>query len=169
VKEIYISDKELLIAYKNISERFRPLFKLLVYSGVRLTQALGGIKYLANAITKGDVCRIPVNSVSRGNKKVYWIYFPSSFLDELRGFDTHFNPYTYQKGIKFNRVSASAVRKWHLNFLIEQSIPESVCDFVQGRASVTVGSAHYLAKTQQADVWYAKAVPKLLRIFSSED
>jgi intergrase/recombinase len=45
---------------------------------------------------------------------------------------------------------------------------ESVADFIQGRASVTVGSAHYLAKTQQADVSYAKIVPKLLPLFPFE-
>jgi len=38
------------------------------------------------------------------------------------------------------------MRKCHLNFLIENGIPESVADFIQGRASMTVDSAHYLAK-----------------------
>jgi intergrase/recombinase len=48
--------------------------------------------------------------------------------------------------------------------MIEQGTPESVFDFIQGRASVTVGSAHYLAKTNQADLWYSKAIPKLIDI-----
>ena len=60
----------------------------------------------------------------------------------------------------------STIRKWHLNFLIEHSIPESVADFIQGRASVTVVSAHYLAKTQQADLWYGKVVDKLMDILN---
>jgi len=38
-----------------------------------------------------------------------------------------------------------------LNKLIELGVPESIADFIQGRASVTVGSTHYLNKTKQAD------------------
>ncbi|MCK4736062.1 MAG: hypothetical protein KAT65_26640 [Methanophagales archaeon] len=115
-------------------------------------------------VVKEDVARIPVNSISKGNKKLYWIYFPSTFLEELKQFDTSHNRHSYQKWIKFNRVSASTLRKWNLNFMIERGIPESVCDFIQGRASITVGSAHYLAKTNQADLWYSKVIPTLIDI-----
>ena len=45
-------------------------------------------------------------------------------------------------------------------FLILNGVPESVADFIQGRASVTVGSSHYLAKTKQADEWYSRIVDK---------
>jgi intergrase/recombinase len=69
-----------------------------------------------------------------------------------------------QKWIEFNSVSASTLRKWNLNFMIERGIPESVSDFIQGRASVTVGSAHYLAKTNQADLWYSEILPRLIDI-----
>jgi intergrase/recombinase len=164
VREIYISDAELQAAHENLREQVKPLFKLLVYSGARFTQTLEGVKHLHNVVIKDEICRIPINAISRGNKKAYWIYLPSSFLDKLQRFDTHFNFYYYQQGIQHGRVSASTIRKWHLNFLIEHGVPESVADFIQGRASVTVGSAHYLAKTQQADLWYAKVVPQLLEI-----
>jgi len=50
--------------------------------------------------------------------------------------------------------------------MIEHGIPESVSDFIQGRASVTVGSAHYLAKTNQADIWYSKVIPVLVDVLS---
>jgi len=50
--------------------------------------------------------------------------------------------------------------------MIEHGIPESVSDFIQGRASVTVGSAHYLAKTNQADIWYSKILPTLVDVLS---
>lgn len=49
------------------------------------------------------------------------------------------------------------LRKWHYNFLIENSVPESVCDFVQGRSlGKSVGGMHYLAKTKQADRFYSR-------------
>ncbi len=38
--------------------------------------------------------------------------------------------------------------------------------FIQGRASITVGSMHYLAKVKQADEWYSRVADKLLEIFS---
>ena len=53
-----------------------------------------------------------------------------------------------------------------LNRYFEHGIPESVSDFIQGRASVTVGSAHYLAKTNQADIGYSKVIPTLVDILS---
>ncbi len=36
--------------------------------------------------------------------------------------------------------SAKYLRKWNYNFLILNGIPESVADFIQGRALITVGS-----------------------------
>ena len=44
--------------------------------------------------------------------------------------------------------------KWFYNFLILNNIPESVADFIEGRAPESVGSMHYLAKVKQADYWY---------------
>ena len=35
--------------------------------------------------------------------------------------------------------------------MILNEVPESVADFIQRRASITVGSMHYLAKVKQAD------------------
>jgi len=61
------------------------------------------------------------------------------------------------------------LRKWQYNFLIANNVPESVADFIQGRAPSTVGSMHYLAKVKQADEWYAKVVSQLLSLFPSEN
>ena len=122
------------------------------------------MKRLGEGVTKGDIYRIPINSISKGKKKAYWLYLPSSFLYELKSCNGINGD--MRKKIKYGRVSASTIRKWNLNFLIENGIPESVADFIQGRASVTVGSSHYLAKTNQADLFYLKVIPKLLNILS---
>jgi len=50
--------------------------------------------------------------------------------------------------------------------LILNGVPESVADFIQGRASITVGSMHYLTKVKQADEWYLRVADKLMEIFS---
>ena len=55
IREIYISDNELKEAYQSINEEVRPLFKLLVYSGARLTQAIEGMKRLGRCYERGCI------------------------------------------------------------------------------------------------------------------
>ncbi|MCS7145020.1 MAG: integrase [Archaeoglobaceae archaeon] len=64
------------------------------------------------------------------------LYFPSSL--ELKRIEMHYD--VAREKTKIGRVSASTIRKWNFNFLIKQGVPESVAEFIQGRASTTVGS-----------------------------
>jgi intergrase/recombinase len=166
VREIYISDNELKEAYQKTENRFKTLFKLLVFSGMRLTQSLEGIKNLENIVIKNNIARIPISSLSKGKKKGFWIYFPLEFLPELKMLLIKHCYYTYSNKIMNGRVSASTIRKWNYNFLIENRVPESIADFIQGRASTSVGSAHYLNKTIQADREYNRILDKLINILS---
>ncbi len=50
------------------------------------------------------------------------------------------------------------------NVLILNCVPESVADFIQGRASITVGSIHYLAKVKQTDEWCSRVVDKIRKV-----
>lgn len=102
VREIYITDMELKEAYQNINEEVKPLFKLLVYSGARLTQAIAGMKRLKEGVTKEGIYRIPINFVSKGSKRAYWLYLPTSFLNELDVFDRCYT--TCQREIKYKRA-----------------------------------------------------------------
>ena len=86
---------------------------------------------------------------------------PAEIVDELKPFSYN---YWYYQQIRYNRVDANSIRKWHLNKLIELGVPESIADFIQGRASVTVGSTHYLNKTAQADREYSRIVSELLKV-----
>jgi len=131
---------------------------------MRLTQLLEGINNLENAVIKEEIVRIPISSFSKGKKKGFWIYFPLKFLSELKMFETKYCYYTYTEKIKKGRVSANTIRKWNYNFLIENRVPESIADFIQGRASTSIGSAHYLNKTIQADGEYAIIANKFLNI-----
>jgi len=69
---------------------------------------------------------------------------------------------------RFCRFSLPAKypRKWNYNFLILNGVLESVADFIQGRASITFGSMHYLAKVEQASKWYSRVVDRLIELFS---
>ncbi len=72
-----------------------------------------------------------------------------------------------EHGVKnyFSRrgLPAKCLGKWNYNVLILNCVPESVADFIQGRASITVGSMHYLAKVKQADECVAELLIKLER------
>ncbi len=162
VREVFITSEELIEAYNNILPKYRTLFKLLVYSGMRLDQACEMLATFEHEklVIKDDLglARYPVASISKGYKRAYWAYMPLSFAKELD--QIYINYGTAKKAVYYKRVSALSIRKWHLNFMIENGIPESVADFIQGRASVTVGSTHYLNKTKQADQFYSKVVDK---------
>ncbi len=163
-REIFISDDELKEAYyshirKQNDEELELVFLLLVYSGLRLKHLWRALKAFdpQNVVQVNEkVIRYPVFSVSRGKKKAYWLYYPSSIkLRKItQGYDY------FEENIIYKRVSAITIRSWNYNFLIFKGVPESVADFIQGRASVTVGSRHYLAKTKQADEWYSRIVDK---------
>ena len=161
-REVYITDNELREAYSKIKkEELKLVFKLLVFSGIRLKHLWLALKEFnsSNLVVKSNIARYPISTVAKATKKAYWLYMPAELIEELKPL-THGYDY-YQKGIKHGRVDANSIRKWHLNKLIELGVPESVADFIQGRASLTVGSTHYLNKTKQADEFYSKIVDNL--------
>jgi intergrase/recombinase len=167
-REIFIDDEELLEAYDNIKDSLKPFFKLLVYSGIRLSHAFRMvISYDSiNLKIKDNIARYPINWLSKGKKRGYWCYIPKEFAKELESLAVYENYHTYSKGLQYKRVSAVTIRKWHYNFLIEHDVQESIADFIQGRASLTVGSTHYLNKTKQADRAYSKIVDELLKVIA---
>lgn len=94
----------------------------------------------------GKVARYPIASASKGKKKAFWMHFPAEL--EIKPMNVSYH--VAREKLNLGRVSANSIRKWNYNFLILNEVPESVADFIQGRASVTVGSSHYLEKTRQA-------------------
>ena len=163
-REKFISDEELKEAYysyiRKINDEERELvFLVLVFSGLRLKQVVEALQNYdeSNVVEVNEkVKRYPVGFVSKGQKKAFWLYYPSWL--ELKRLSKGYA--FFKDNLAYKRVSANTIRKWHYNFLILNGVPESVADFIQGRASVTVGSAHYLAKTKQADEWYSRIVDK---------
>ena len=166
VQEIYISDEELIEAYNKLKNRklaFRTIFKMLVYSGARLKHVYEALKTFnpERVVIMNKIARYPITHLSRGAKKGYWLYFPAEFLDELKNVEITMDYKTVQGKIAYKRVNAETIRKWHFNFMIiENDVPESIADFIQGRRPATVGSAHYLNKIKLADREYSKIVDK---------
>jgi intergrase/recombinase len=162
---MYIGDEELIDAYRHIDAEYRPMFKLLTFSGVRLKQMYYGFAHVDIVVEKNGIARIPISSEARGNKKAFWIVIPSDFLQELQHTELSHNYHTYVKKIRYGRVTAKTLRNWNFNFLLENDVSESIADFIQGRSSVTVGSSHYMNKTRHADRAYQKISEKMKNLF----
>ena len=135
-------------------------FKLILYSGIRLIEAVEFLRtYDSNRLMEGElIAKYPL-SMDRGTKKVLYVYIPASFAKELRRIPDLGLDATERYFVK--RLAAKYLRKWQYNFLIENDVSESVVDFIQGRSlSQSVGGLHYLAKAKQADRFYARVVDK---------
>ena len=164
VVEIYPSDQEIVDAYAAISDEHKPLYCALVYSGNRLSQVLDTIRSFSpsDVAYDGDIAYISAAAHARGSKQSYRLFFPASFIPTLIAYarsPSVKQAYgTIQKRLAHGRVSAKTIRKWHLNFLVEHGVTESIADFIQGRRPATVGSAHYLNKVKGA-VTALSAIP----------
>ena len=162
VVEIYPSNQEIIEAYNACPPEYRTFFKALVYTGNRFSQLYAALRnFNPQEVTIiGDVAHLPSASLSSGTKRSYRLFFPAAFIPELSKISLQSED-NIKKGIQHGRVSAKTIRKWNLNFLVENGVSESIADFMQGRAPVTVGSAHYLNKIKQSVDAYQKVVEHL--------
>ncbi|WP_457550092.1 integrase [Archaeoglobus sp.] len=165
VRAIFISDNEIVEAWENHvinqPDDIRILFKLLVYSGVRASHAVPLLNTFDRSqlieIEEKGIARYPILEFSKGQKRGYFAYIPLEFArEELRRIKISYRDYTERA--RYKRVSANTIRKWHYNFMIENEVPESVADFIQGRKPASVGAMHYLAVARQADRLYSRLV-----------
>jgi len=159
-------DFKVIEAFRGIEdERYQLVYKLLAFSGIRLREAV----YLFNnfdenrlIIVNDKIAKYPL-SLERKTKRSFYAYMPKDLVIELRKIEL--NEKATARYLERRGLPAKYLRKWNYNFLILNGVPESVADFIQGRASITIGSMHYLAKVKQADEWYSRIVDKLLKIF----
>jgi intergrase/recombinase len=145
-------------------ERYRKFFKFLAFSGKRAREAIWFFNHFDNSklIVNQKIAKYPLSS-NMGTKKSYYAYLPRDFALELERMKI--DEKTASKYFERRGLAPKYLRKWNYNFLILQGVPESVADFIQGRASITVGAMHYLAKVKQADEWYSRIADKLLDFF----
>ncbi|WP_297536512.1 integrase [Thermococcus sp.] len=172
VREVFISDDEVRKAYLEVKKRgiiSKSLFLLLVFSGIRLSQAVELLRtydYTKLQIINEKAAKYPIFSMTKGKKKAFWAYGPLDFFEELEPWNVKYN--TAKDLVRYRRVSANTLRKWHYTFLIRQGVPADIADFIQGRTSERVGATHYLNKTLLADEWYSAVVDKLKKILEGD-
>ncbi len=155
------TDQDVISAFRKITrERDRILFQILAFSGIRITELVKMLTEFdpSRLITDGKISKYPLN-YNRGNKRSQYVYMPSELATKHHRF--YINKDTVSRDLRQYGVAPKYLRKWFYNFLIMNNVPESVADFIEGRAPESVGSMHYLAKVKQADYWYSNVVEKL--------
>jgi len=134
VREVYVSDHEISEAWKHIRDRreeARLLFKAMVLSGIRLAQLVRVFETYDSARLQfplEGITRYPLKDISKGKKKGFWAYFSTDFVPELRRFSV--KETTAWDWVRYGRVSANSIRKWHYNFLIRRGVPADIADFI---------------------------------------
>ena len=159
------TDQDAKNAYQKIKkEKDRILFEILAFSGIRITELVKMLKEFdpTRSITDKQISKYPLN-YSGGNKRSQYVYMPSGLAKKLHKF--YINKDTVSRELRQYGIAPKYLRKWFYNFLIMNNVPESVADFIEGRAPESVGSMHYLAKVKQADYWYLQVQDKLCSPF----
>jgi len=173
VRDVFISDDDVRRAYAEVKKRGvipEALFLILVFSGIRLSQAVELLRtydYTKLQIINEKAAKYPIFSTARGKKRAFWAYGPREFFEELEPMEVKYT--TAKDLVSYGQVSANTLRKWHYTFLIRQGVPADVADFIQGRASERVGATHYLNKTLLADEWYSAVVEELKKILEGRE
>ena len=84
------TDEIIREAYSKLKgERAKTVFKILMYSGIRTTELVKMLSEFnkTKLIIDGEIAKYPLN-YSRDQKKVFYVYLPMKFAQELHGFYT---------------------------------------------------------------------------------
>lgn len=142
------------------------LYKLLIYSGLRLSHAFELLKEIAEGkitekdlIVKDGVAAFDINRFSKGKKKVYYAFMPSSFAKELlENKDLFKKMPKSDRSIKFlkkaakRKAGASNIRDWFLNKAIfKLKANRTLVNFMQGRADEKGAWLNYVSIKQELE------------------
>jgi len=172
--KVFITDEHIREALKLIEEKWNDeatttLYKLLVYSGIRLEHAWRLLTTFDQRllIIEDDVAMYPIDDLTRGNKRGYFAFMPSDFAETLRKYDIlklpsykdRLAPHRWKPPID-NPVSPIRIRAWFQNFAIEHGVRVEALRFIVGHSPVTVGEAHYYNMKKIAREEYRKLIGK---------
>ena len=143
----------------------RLAFKLLVFTGLRLTHVI----YLLNTfdknklLLKGNIAKYPISEAGSENKPVFFAYMPRDFVEtEMKQVIVDY-PYVKNR-INYKGINASAIRKWFVNFFADYDAPIEVIRFIIGQIPKTITEEYYLKLERHADRWYSKLVDELKKV-----
>ncbi|MHC1603071.1 MAG: integrase [Methermicoccaceae archaeon] len=171
--DVDISVDDVVRGYKATPDELKPLFKLLAYSGQRLTHTIKAlVSWSADYIT--DVGTTPNGSklmkynlqgVSEGTKMAAFMYYSAEFEPQMmelgrrlrEGAASYTDVGRYASSLSGDigggtGITAKMLRKWQYNFIIDNGVGgDAIADFIQGRSIGTVGGRQYREKKKHAD------------------
>ena len=167
----YVPSDEAVITGISKLKRNSPLellYLVLATSGIRYSEAIMFLStYDSNQfIVSNNYVSYNVSEL-RHTKNINNIYLPLFVYKQLKHISNTKHALRQRYNERHVGFSFKYLRKWQYNFLLYNNVPESVADFIQGRASKSIAANHYLAKSQQAGFWYSKIVSNLERVFSN--
>ena len=143
-------------------EKEQKLWQTIVYTGIRGEHAIRFLETFnkENLEFENGIARYDSSKLGRGGKKGYWIFLPIDFAKSLKQYKFGENPLD---DIRYRKVNASQLRKWHLNVMRLKKyglkVDQDVAEFIQGRGVYEVGSTHYFEMTEAA----TEEAPDILR------
>lgn len=177
-----LTDSDILEQYQKMPEELKPIFKIMVYSGVRCAQLLRLLSSKYKVIEDmGTYIKVSAQDVQLGTRKKFeYLYAPKECMKYIQKFnmkslrtqDTK-RQYTYEnvlKKFKSNlssgrRITAKGLRKYNVNFLITNcGVDVRYADFVQSRTDNSVRSASYENVEGYTDKAYEKSVKMFLEL-----
>jgi intergrase/recombinase len=144
--------------------KYKALYSLLLDSGLRLTEAVRLINQFDGATEINSFYRCTLGYF-RGSKLAYAAYFSDSSLELLKKNHERVADRTASHYFKkFGYIAPKYLRKFTFDKMIELGVPESVADFIEGRAPRRIGARHYMAICRQADGYYGKYADYLKKL-----
>ena len=151
----------LLDKYLSIREEslYHLLLEILLYSGIRLSEAVKMIKEWNNSRLTcfENFCRYKLKWL-RGRKRCDYIYFPKHLLKKILLYIHRIGKYeNIRKNIyEYYNIKGKDFRKLHYR-LCRRVLDKEICDFYQSRISnLTIGDIHYDNLLSRADENYSK-------------
>ncbi len=173
-EKIFLTDKDIGKAYELIKQKWKDevteaLFKLMVFSGIRLKHAYSLLQTFdrRKMIIEGEIGMYPIEDLTKGTKKGYFAFMPSDFAENLKRYDMmkltaykcRLTPKKWRPPVD-NPVSPIRIRAWFQNFAIEHGVKVEAVRFIVGHSPATVGEAHYYNMKKLARDEYKKIIDK---------
>ena len=132
--------------------KYRPVYQVLVSSGLRLNEAVHLINSIGalECVGKNGFHRCNLG-LQRGKKRAFWAYLVTIPQRPGEPYNARLvTSYAEKNGL----VMPKYIRKFVATKMAELDIPPHIIDFIQGRAPRGVLLQHYAQLVGQADKWY---------------
>ncbi|MEM1582081.1 MAG: integrase [Candidatus Bathyarchaeia archaeon] len=138
--------------------KYKTLWVLCLESGLRVVEAASLINNFSpeRIVELNGFYRYQIGAF-RGSKQAYFAYFADESLDLIKANKERIieaNASHYYA--KYDILAPKYLRKFAFDRLVSLGVPESIADFIEGRAPRRIGARHYMSLVKQADSYYGR-------------